>query len=114
MVLSRHPPPKENGVLCMATKTIRCRWLPLAILGVFGFASLMGCGGIRRVPVSGTVTLDGKPLNGGILGFIRVERMEVLKKMDMVCTLEVKQKQPLRGKPCPPAYCITCSAFEAT
>src|SRR5262249_10169736 len=46
--------------------------------------------------------------------FFRLERLEVLKKVDMVCTLEVKHKQPLRGKPCPPAYCITCSVSAAT
>jgi len=31
--------------------------------------SLVGCGGIRRLPVSGTVTLDDQPLNGGALSF---------------------------------------------
>lgn len=46
--------------------------------------------------------------------FFRIERLEVLKKVDMLCTLEVTQKQPSRGKTCPPAYCITCSAFVAT
>jgi hypothetical protein len=30
---------------------------------------LVGCGGVRRLPVSGAVTLDGQPLNGGILCF---------------------------------------------
>ena len=30
----------------------------------------LGCGGgPKRVPVSGTVTLDGEPLNGGVLHF---------------------------------------------
>jgi len=53
----------------MPTKKIRRGWLPLVILGAVGLASLVGCGGIRRVPVSGTVTLDGKPLDGGILSF---------------------------------------------
>ena len=53
----------------MATKRFRCGWLPLAILCAVGLTSLVGCGGIRRVPVSGTVTLDGQPLNGGILSF---------------------------------------------
>ena len=51
----------------MATK--RARWLSLAILCIFGLTSLTGCGGVRRIPVSGTVTLDGRPLNGGILVF---------------------------------------------
>jgi hypothetical protein len=52
----------------MATKMVRRRWLPLAILCTFGLTSLAGCG-VKHVPVSGTVTLDGQPLNGGILVF---------------------------------------------
>ena len=52
----------------MAAKMVRRRWLPLAILGTFGLISLAGCG-VKRLPVSGTVTLDGQPLNGGILVF---------------------------------------------
>ncbi len=51
----------------MGTK--RVRWLPFAILCTFGLISLTGCGGVRRIPISGTVTLDGQPLNGGILVF---------------------------------------------
>ena len=51
----------------MATKMARHRWLLLAILCAFGSISLVGCGGVRRIPVAGTVTLDGQPLNGGIL-----------------------------------------------
>jgi hypothetical protein len=31
--------------------------------------SLAGCGGVKRLAVSGTVTLDGQPVNGGILMF---------------------------------------------
>ena len=53
----------------MATKSVRRGWLPLAILCAVGLTSLMGCGGVKRLPVSGTVTLDGQPLNGGILSF---------------------------------------------
>jgi hypothetical protein len=29
-----------------------------------------GCGGVKRVPVTGTVTLDGQPLNEGVLEFV--------------------------------------------
>jgi hypothetical protein len=29
-----------------------------------------GCGGIKRIPTSGTVTLDGQPLTEGVLQFI--------------------------------------------
>jgi hypothetical protein len=53
----------------MMEKTVRRGWLLLAILGAFALSSVVGCGGVRRVPVSGTVTLDGQPLNGGYLEF---------------------------------------------
>jgi hypothetical protein len=53
----------------MATKRIRRGWLPLAILCAFGLTALVGCGGVKRLPVSGTVTLDGQSLDGGILTF---------------------------------------------
>jgi hypothetical protein len=52
----------------MATKMIRRGWLGLAILGSFGLTALVGCGA-KRLAVSGTVTLDDKPLNGGYLEF---------------------------------------------
>jgi hypothetical protein len=52
----------------MTTKTVRRGWLPLALLCAFGLTCLAGCG-VRRIPVSGTVTVDGQPLNGGILCF---------------------------------------------
>jgi hypothetical protein len=32
-------------------------------------ASLVGCGGVKRLPVSGTVTVDGQPVDGGVLTF---------------------------------------------
>lgn len=51
-----------------ATKTVGRGWLRLVILGAVGLTCLVGCG-VRRVPVSGTVTVDGEPLNGGILCF---------------------------------------------
>jgi hypothetical protein len=54
--------------MMIATKTVRRGWLPLAVLCAFGLTSLAGCG-VRRIPVSGTVTLDDKPLNGGVLVF---------------------------------------------
>jgi hypothetical protein len=53
----------------MATKMVRRGWLPWAILCAFGLISLEGCGGVKRVPVAGIVTVDGQPLNGGILVF---------------------------------------------
>jgi hypothetical protein len=53
----------------MTTKMVRRGWLSLAILGAFALTSVVGCGGVRRIPVAGTVTLDGQPLNGGHLLF---------------------------------------------
>jgi hypothetical protein len=32
--------------------------------------SVAGCGGIKRIPTSGTVTLDGQPMTEGVLQFI--------------------------------------------
>jgi hypothetical protein len=40
----------------------------LAVLGAFALTSVVGCGP-RRLPVSGTVTVDGQPLNVGQLVF---------------------------------------------
>jgi hypothetical protein len=40
----------------------------LAILGAFALTCVAGCGP-KRLPVSGTVTLDGQPVNGGHLEF---------------------------------------------
>jgi hypothetical protein len=54
----------------MATSSVRWSRLIPAVLLVFGSIALMGCQrGLRRIPVSGNVTLDGKPLPGGVLVF---------------------------------------------
>ena len=53
----------------MATNVFRRGWLWLAILGAFALTSVVGCGGVRRIPVAGTVTLDGQPFTGGHLVF---------------------------------------------
>jgi hypothetical protein len=59
-----------DGGIMMATQTVRHGWFSLAILGVFALTFVVGCGGdVKRVPVSGTVMLDGQPLNGGHLVF---------------------------------------------
>src|ERR1700747_3439269 len=50
----------------MIRKMIRRGQLRLAALCAFGLIPLVGCGP-RYVPVSGTVTLDGKPLQGGVI-----------------------------------------------
>lgn len=55
----------------MANETIQ-RGRPLAaVLCALGLIPLLGCGdgGPNRIPVSGTVTMDGKPVNGGVLSF---------------------------------------------
>jgi hypothetical protein len=53
----------------MATKMVRREWLSLAILGALVLTFVVGCGGVRRIPVAGTVTLDGQPVNGGTVVF---------------------------------------------
>jgi hypothetical protein len=40
----------------------------LAVLGAVGVLPVLGCG-TKRVPVAGSVTLEGEPLRGGILTF---------------------------------------------
>jgi hypothetical protein len=52
-----------------AIRTVRRGWLSLAVLGAFALNCVVGCGGVRRVTVSGTVTQDGQPLNDGYLEF---------------------------------------------
>jgi hypothetical protein len=53
----------------MATGIVRRGSLSLAILGAFALTCVAGCGGVRRIPVSGMVTLDGAPIDGGYLEF---------------------------------------------
>jgi hypothetical protein len=53
----------------MTTKRNRRGWLPWVILCALGSIALAGCGGVKRVPVAGTVTLDGKPLDNAIITF---------------------------------------------
>jgi hypothetical protein len=38
-------------------------------LGLWGLLTAAGCGGPRLVPVSGVVTLDGKPLSHAVVSF---------------------------------------------
>jgi hypothetical protein len=47
-----------------ATKQTRLRLRVLSILWAWGLCALVGCGGLKLVPVSGKVTLNGKPLAG--------------------------------------------------
>src|SRR5437588_11163849 len=51
------------------------RRLPSARAGVgcallAALVGVAGCGGIRRIPTTGTVTLDGQPMAEGVLKFI--------------------------------------------
>jgi hypothetical protein len=57
------------GGITMATRIVRRGSLSLAIMGAFALTCVAGCGGVRRIPVSGTVTLDGASINGGFLEF---------------------------------------------
>ena len=52
----------------MVLEMIRRRRLALIAFCAFGMLFLAGCGP-KRVPAGGTVELDGKPLEGGILYF---------------------------------------------
>jgi hypothetical protein len=55
----------------MTTQRARPRRALLATICALGLAALAGCGGaeFQKVPVSGTVTIDGKPFSGGVLHF---------------------------------------------
>ena len=55
----------------MATKQARGGRLPVAALLALGLLSAAGCGEseFKRVPVRGTVTLDGKPFSVGVIHF---------------------------------------------
>jgi hypothetical protein len=44
-------------------------WLRWTIVCALGLIVLAGCGGTKRLPVAGTVTLDGKPLDDAIITF---------------------------------------------
>jgi len=60
----------------MATGLIRRKRFIVALVAAFALIPLASCeSGIRRVPVSGTVTLDGQPLQGGVLMFNPDESM---------------------------------------
>ena len=53
----------------MTMKRVRRGWLAWLIVGALASIALGGCGGVKRVPVAGTVTLDGKPLSDVVLVF---------------------------------------------
>src|SRR5262245_14393812 len=50
------------------------RWFPSArVVGCALLVALIGvsgCGGVKRIPTAGTVTLDGQPVTEGVLQFI--------------------------------------------
>src|SRR5690242_8707072 len=43
-------------------------WVSCALLATL--VGMVGCGGVKRIPTSGTVTLDGQPMPEGILQFL--------------------------------------------
>ena len=49
----------------MARRSLFC-WTPLAVLLIV----TAGCGGSNRAAVTGEVTLDGQPVEGGMISFI--------------------------------------------
>jgi hypothetical protein len=55
----------------MSAGSVRRSWfIPAVLVLAVGSIILTGCSNkIRRIPVSGTVTLDGKPLDRGIVMF---------------------------------------------
>lgn len=53
----------------MATAHARRLRAALALVGAWGLLTLAGCGGLRLVPVSGKVLLNGKPLTVGRVCF---------------------------------------------
>lgn len=54
----------------MAMTRLRREWYAWTILFALGSIFLAGCGKeVKRIPVAGTVTLDGKPLDGVVLAF---------------------------------------------
>jgi hypothetical protein len=52
----------------MATKKIPRGRFPWIVLGIMTSIGLAGCGA-KRLPVAGSVTLDGKPVSGVVLTF---------------------------------------------
>jgi hypothetical protein len=57
---------------------------PLAISAAFVLATVVGCGDGRpkRVPVSGQVLIDGKPLSFGYVGFVPENHRASVAKLD--------------------------------
>jgi hypothetical protein len=53
----------------MRTGTTRRKTFVVALVCACLAAPLGGCDGVKRVPVTGAVTLDGQPLQGGVLLF---------------------------------------------
>ena len=54
----------------MASNKTSSARLVVQTLAACGLFALAGCGGLKLVPVSGTLTLDGKPLTGFALSFM--------------------------------------------
>ncbi len=52
----------------------RTSWLSCVSLCGMGLLAISGCGGVKTVPVTGTVTLDGKTLDGVSIVFVPTEK----------------------------------------
>ena len=52
----------------------RTSWLSCVSLCGMGLLANSGCGGVKTVPVTGTVTLDGKTLDGVSIVFVPTEQ----------------------------------------
>ena len=52
-------------ISCVLKARVGIGWALLA-----AWVGVVGCGGVKRVPAAGTVTLDGQPLKEGILEFV--------------------------------------------
>src|SRR5262245_7526088 len=53
----------------MTSRVNRGRSGALGVLWACAVLPMGGCGGVKRVPVTGAITLDGQPLQGGVLLF---------------------------------------------
>jgi hypothetical protein len=58
---------KRSAAVAAQDQSVRRFWY---ILGAWGLITVAGCGGLKLVPVSGTVKMGNQPLKGGAVSFI--------------------------------------------
>jgi hypothetical protein len=46
------------------------RWYPVYLLGLVAVAAAVGCGGTKKVTVTGTVSYKGQPVTAGMVQFV--------------------------------------------